>query len=210
MNLGKIELQSTSVPIKVTNNLTEKGIKARYRGATKGSTRRGGQALIRGVCPGETLRFRAPGYDPTSIQVPESGEEIDIVLLADPATTAEYLIEMTAKGRYAAAWRLIHPDVNYATVADYRASVVQELRQGYQHTSRDAESFTMLRWVVPACDFANWGPKTYPRTAAVDSIEHWSTPSGGGDTDNIVTHYVQTKDGFWRWFPNVGCTFEAA
>ncbi len=208
INLGDIELQPTRTRVTVTSNLTEKGIKAKFAGPVRGSTQKNGKGVIPGACPGDTLRFTAPGYANSRIEVPETGE-LDVVVEADPATTAEYVAEVESKGQYSKSWDLVHPDVNYATEQDYRASIEEDARAGYQIISVDAKSFKIIRWLNNACQYSDFGPKVYPGTAAVEATYHWSEPQGGGFTEPAVTHWVQTNDGFWRWFPNVGCTVPA-
>jgi hypothetical protein len=207
-DLGKIELQPTRTRVTVTSNLTKKGIKATVLGPERSATRKNGKGVVRGVCPGDTLRVSAPGYARSRFKV--SAGTVDVVMEADPATTAEYVGELESKGRLSDAWDLIHPDVKtYATERDYRAAVNEDVRAGYQVISVDVKSFRIIRWLDAACEYSDFGPKIYPRTAAVEVIYHNASPAGGGYTQRQVTHWVQTKDGFWRWFANVGCRFPA-
>jgi hypothetical protein len=210
LQLGELQLQPRTIVVRVSSNLTGKGVKARFRGPLRGTTKKNGTGRVRGACAGSTLRFEAHGYEETKIEVGESLDDLEVVLQADPATTAEYLGELESRGRLSEEWDLIHPDVkSYATEQDYRATVNKDARAGYQLISIDAKSFRIVRWTFPACEYSNFGPKTYPRTAAVEAIYHYATPRGGGTTERTVTHWVQTKDGLWRWFANVGCSFPA-
>jgi hypothetical protein len=207
LDLGEIELRPVRTKIHVTSNLTGKGVKSRLRGGARGVTHPNGRGVVRGLCPGATLRVEADGYESTKIEV-KGQAKAEVVLSADPATTAEYIGELESRGRISAEWDLVHPDVKaYASEDDYLASVNRDVRAGYQLISIEAKSFKIIRWVFPACEYSDFGPKTYPRTAAVEAIYHSATPRGGGSTERTVTHWVQTKDGFWRWFPNVGCSF---
>jgi carboxypeptidase family protein len=205
LDLGEIELRPLIYEANVASSLTGRGIRARFKGQVRGKTRANGKATIRGACPDATLRFTAPGYEAAKIKIRGS---MDIVLVADPGTTAEYLGDLYSRGRSSDAWDLVHPDVKaYTTERDYIASVRRDALDGYQVISIDVKRFNIIRWTFPACEYSDFGPKTYPRTAAVEAIYHYASPRGGGYTERTVTHWVQTKDGQWRWFANVGCSF---
>ena len=78
---------------------------------------------------------------------------------------------------------------------------------GYQNVSIQVKSVTYLTWTFPRCSSANFGPKTYRHTAAVNYVLQQSAPSGGVTALHGIEHFVQTKDGLWRFFSvTANCT----
>jgi hypothetical protein len=87
-DLGEVELVPRRVEVNVSSNLTKKGVKARLRGPVRATTRNGGRAVVLGACSGDRLRVEAPGYEPTRVEISEDQASVDVVLAADPGTTA--------------------------------------------------------------------------------------------------------------------------
>jgi hypothetical protein len=191
----------------VKSNLTKTPLHAEFKGDATGSTKKGGSFVLYGVCPGETLTFTASGYAAAKASIPASGKT-SIMLEAGPAVTEKQLVAWDASQQLVKEWSIVHPD-SYAYIDKdpYIAYYKDQAAKGYVPVSVDIKGVTFITWTFPRCTVADFGPKVYRHTAAIRVVEHDATPNGGESTYPAVYHFVQTPDGLWRWFPNLGCSF---
>jgi hypothetical protein len=196
-----VQLQPLTVSATVTSNLTRKGIAAHFEGKLTADADKKGKVSLSGLCPGDDLSTSAKGYADATVQVDES-RTFKLSLEADPATTFTQEVAWEAAQKWKPACALIHPDtLAYTSVAACIQVEADAAIQGYQAVSIKIHSVTYITWTFPKCAAADFGPKTYHHVAAMNYTEQQSTPGGGVAPITGVAHFVQTKDGLWRWFP---------
>lgn len=205
-----LKLAPRAIEGRATSNLDEKGIKATLaseRLKEPVQTEESGRFRVAAVCDGDKLTVESDGYESQSVEVVGAGP-LDVELLAGAGKTLEKEVEWEQHGKLRKIARLAHPDTKaYVTKEEIIQGYRDGLLQGYQTVSLDVKEVKIIKWVFPKCPLADFGPKTYPKTAAVRARWHTAEPRGDSSTEIRVTHYVQTKDGLWRWFPNNGCEY---
>lgn len=182
------------------SNLTGKGVKGEVKtGSGVVKTDKKGRFSLTGTCPGK-ITFKAKGYAPAPTRVATS-KSLKVELEADPATTFEQMTAWRAAQQFAKDCALLHPDAHkYVSKAQCIKQEKDAAAAGYQDISIRIKSVTFIKWIHPRCSSADFGPKTYPHTAAINYTVQQTTPSGGVSATNGIAHFVQTKDGLWRWF----------
>jgi hypothetical protein len=196
-----VQFQPLAVSATVTSNLTHKGIAAHFEGKVTADANKKGVVSLSGLCPGDELSISAKGYADATVGIDESGA-FKLSLEADPATTFTQEVAWEAAQKWKLDCALIHPDaLAYTSVASCIKADADAAIQGYQAVSIKIHSVTYITWTFPKCAFADFGPKTYHHVAALNYTEQQSTPGGGVAPVTGVAHFVQTKNGLWRWFP---------
>jgi hypothetical protein len=211
-----VPTQGTTVAVKlkplrvighVRSNLTKAPLPTKFKGDASGATKKGGKFVLFGVCPGATLVFTASGYANARVSVPATAK-MSVTLEAGPGVTEKQLIAWNASQQLGKEWAIVHPDsYKYIDKDTYIAYYKDQAAKGYVPVSVDIKGVTFITWTFPRCTVADFGPKVYRHTAAIRVVEHDATPNGGESTYSAVYHFVQTPDGLWRWFPNLGCSF---
>lgn len=197
---GRIISELTGQPL--AGSVTVQGAK----GKTK--VKNSGRFSLFGLCDGTKIKVSSPGYESETSRIEEQ-ETLEIELLATPATTIEQQIAWQREGLYGKAWSLVHPDAhNYVTKRELIDDMKAGARSGYQTVGVTVKDVVTVEWTFPTCPLDDFGPKTYPGTAALTVVYEEATPSGGRTSTRGVAHLVQTKDGRWRWFPVAGCDSE--
>lgn len=111
-----------------------------------------------------------------------------------------------AAGDWDTAWSLVHPDaLKYTTKAAFIKDMQYDINRGYQLVSTDIGQTTIVKWTLPKCPVAAFGPNVYPETAAISVTYHYSAPAGRAQDTPGISHLVKGPDGRWRWFPTTGC-----
>lgn len=206
-----LELEPLEVQGRITSNLTGEPLpgSVSVRGS-KGKTKvkDSGRFSLFGLCDGAKINVSSQGYESETLGVKE-GESLEAELLATPATTIKQQIAWEREGLYDKAWSLVHPDAhNYITKRELIEDMKAGATSGYQTVGITVKDVVTVEWTFPTCPFDDFGPKTYPGTAALTVVYEEATPSGGRTSTRGVAHLVQTKDQKWRWFPVAGCDFE--
>jgi hypothetical protein len=195
---------------RVLSNLTRKGIKAKLEinRQSVGKSVRDGRFQIEAACPGDEVVVSARGYEPNRFVV-ANARTVDVILVATPATSLRQQIEWESRGIYAKAWKLVHPDAHsYITKSQWVQFMKDEALGGYQLISVDVHDVRIIKWTFPVCRAADYGPRTYGRTAALRVTYHEAIPLGLEEATAGLLHMVRTSDEHWRFFPIVGCDFK--
>ncbi len=205
----RIAIEPVLVKGTLTSNLTQEGLRGSVTaGERRTRTEKDGSFTLHAIC-GDKVRVTAEGYAATRVHVPAATSSLEIELAAGPAVTLRQQIEWESRSQFEKSWDLVHPDAhNYVTKEDWIAEQRQSLNEGYTFVSVDIKEVNFVRWVFTACEVDEFGPKTYPKTAALRIIYHEAGPDGTLTDIPAVIHFVQTEDKKWRFFPLVGCTFE--
>jgi hypothetical protein len=200
-----VRMQALPVTVTVSSNLSGKGLPARVDGAATGQADKKGRLTLSGVCPGDELSFSASGYADRTIQVDES-RTLKAKLEANPATSVKQEVAWEAAQKWSLACSLMHPDTfAYVTKAECVKILKSDAAQGYQSVSIKVKSVTYVKWTFAKCSLTSFGPKTYRHTAAINYTLQQSTPGGGVAPISGIQHWVQAKDGTWRYFLLNGC-----
>lgn len=201
-----LEAEAIRTTGRVTSNLTGDGLRATVRsGDIRARASKDGRFTLRAVC-NERMRVATEGYGSEVVRLDGSAGSVEVELQAGPAETIRQQIEWEANGLLAREWALVHPDArSYVTKDQWIREVRLNESEGYPYVSVDVKDVRIIRWVFPACSLDDFGPKTYPRTAALRVVYHQAQPSGGLYDQPGLAHLVKDKDGLWKWFPNLGC-----
>lgn len=207
----RLELQAIPIEGTVRSNLTDEPIpSARVQAASvTGKSNKAGRFVLKGICSGTNLRIAAKGYEKEATSVEKVDRDIEVVLAAGPGETLKQMTRWESQQQWGKEWELVHPDArSYIKRSEWIRVAKESVAEGSQGIREVIKSVDMIRWTFPACQFADFGPKTYKRTAAVSAVKYESTPAGGQTKYEHLSHLVRTKDGLWRWFPVAGCDYQ--
>jgi len=201
-----IALVPIPVQVTVVSNLTGKGLRATIRtGDQEARSDTKGRASLYGVGPGVKVRVLSSGYEQGRHEIPTT-RKLRVRPLAGPAATARQIAEWERRQQWKPSAALIHPDAfSYVTRAEVIAENKQAAREGSQLVGVAVRRVSYITWTFQRCSQADFGPKRYKNTAALDLTYIYSAPAGGRERLHAITHYVRTPDGRWRYFPILGC-----
>lgn len=200
-----IALQPNQIDLAVRSNLTKGPLRATISGEATGKADKSGHAPLSAICKDASVKVAFAGYATKSVKV-GSSPTMDVVLEATPAQTYKQEVAWDAAQKLATECDLVHPDSRaYISIAGCIKDLRDYTLSGYQNVSIVIHSTTFLKWTFPRCALASFGPKTYNHTAGLNYTVSQTTPAGGIAHISGLAHFVQTKDGIWRWFPLAGC-----
>jgi hypothetical protein len=202
-----VELTPSLTKVVVVSNLTGRPIQARLLVEDREIETGSGPVTISGLCPADLIVARAKGYEGAQAEPDEDGT-VRFVLEAEPTTTAAQWTAWNATRNVDRLWSWVHPDAQaYITKAEFVRDLRRSIAAGYRYVDVDVKGVTFTNWVFPECSATDFGGKRYLHTAVVRKTDLQTTPGGGVTSSSGFTHYVQTNDGRWRWFPEAGCDY---